>query len=158
MHKTSRGKLSRDIEKECNECVRKNLTWQELPIHLKQVNNSPFVFELVNFCVCVLSLLLSTCCVSLTLSFPPFLSFTLVVQSYSRALPFFSHQTKRHDREKNVDDYKQIQIQRFENSCTAGMSAKFCVHLSKFEKKNAHPCNKMRPKQRINGTKIKKEN
>lgn len=43
MHKTARGKLSRDIEKECNECVRKNLTWQELPIQLKQVNNS-FVF------------------------------------------------------------------------------------------------------------------
>lgn len=30
------GKLNAEIE----ECVRNNVTWQNLPMHLKQVNNA----------------------------------------------------------------------------------------------------------------------
>lgn len=101
MHKTSRGKLSRDIEKECNECVRKNLTWQELPIHLKQVNNFPFVFELVFVCVCVCFAFAAV--VVLCLSLSPYLPHSVFHSRsflFSRASVLFSSDKETKERER----------------------------------------------------------
>lgn len=42
MQKTMSGKINTEIE----ECVRNNVTWQHLPIHLKQVNIVNFVLFL----------------------------------------------------------------------------------------------------------------